>query len=61
MISLCETKIWKKVKICYMDTDSFLVYVKPEDIYAHISKDNEARFDTSNYELDSYNKEKIKK
>ena len=54
MISLCETKIWKKVKICYMDTDSFLVYVKPEDIYAHISKDNEARFDTSNYELDSY-------
>ena len=35
-----------------MDTDSFIVYIKTEDIYADIAKDVEARFDTSNYELD---------
>ena len=31
-----------------MDTDSFIVYIKTDDIY----KDIETRFDTSNYELD---------
>ena len=31
-----------------MDTDSFIVYIKTEDI----EKDVETRFDTSNYKLD---------
>ena len=31
-----------------MDTGSFIVYTKTEDIYTDV----EARFDTSNYELD---------
>ena len=35
-----------------MDTDNFIVYIKTEDIYADIAKDVEARFDTSNYELE---------
>ena len=35
-----------------MDTDSFIVYIKTEDNYAHIVKDLEVRLDTSNYELD---------
>ena len=35
-----------------MDTDSFMVYIKTEDIYADIVKDVETRFDTSNHELD---------
>ena len=35
-----------------MDTDSFIVYIKSEDIYAEIARDVEARFDTSNVELD---------
>ena len=35
-----------------MDTDSFIVQVKTEDIYLDISKDVETRFDTLNYELD---------
>ena len=35
-----------------MDTDSFTVYIKTGDIYVDIAKDVEARFDTSNYELD---------
>ena len=34
-----------------MDTDSFIVRVKTEDIYENIEKDVEKRFDTSNYEL----------
>ena len=35
-----------------MDTDSFMVYIKPEDIYSDFSKDVETRFDASNYQLD---------
>ena len=35
-----------------MDTGSFIVYIKSEDIYSDMGKDVESRFDTSNYELD---------
>ena len=35
-----------------MDTGSFLVYIKTEDIYSDITKDVETRFDTSNYKFD---------
>ena len=35
-----------------MDTDSFIVYIKIDDIYKDIEKDVETRFGTSNYELD---------
>ena len=35
-----------------MDTDSLIVYIKTDEIYADIAKDVETRFDTSNYELD---------
>ena len=41
-----------KVKLCYMDTDSFIVYMKTDDMYKDIAEDVETRFDTSNYELD---------
>ena len=34
-----------------MDTDSFIAYTKPDDIYKDIAEDLETRFDTSNYEL----------
>ena len=34
-----------------MDIDSFIVYIKTEEIYADIVKDVEAIFDTPNYEL----------
>ena len=46
------TKYGKKAKLCYMDTDSFIVYIKTDDIYKDIAKDVETRFDTSNYELE---------
>ena len=35
-----------------MDTDSFIVYVKTDDMYKDNAEDVETRFDTSNYELD---------
>ena len=35
-----------------MDTDSFVVYIKTEDIYVDTEKDAETRFDNPNYELD---------
>ena len=34
-----------------MDTDSFIVHVKTDDIYRDIAEDIETRFDTSNYEI----------
>ena len=35
-----------------MDTDSFILYNKTEDIYKDIAEDVETRFGTSNYELE---------
>ena len=35
-----------------MDTDSFIFYIKTEDIYVDISKDLEPRFDTWDFELE---------
>ena len=40
------------VKLCYMDTDSFIMNIKTEDFYNDIANDVEKRFDTSNYECD---------
>ena len=42
----------RKAKLCYMDTGSFIVYVKTEHICIDIAKDVEPRFDTSNYKLE---------
>ena len=47
-----KPKYDKKAKLCYMDTDSFIVYIKADDIYKDIAEDVETRFDTSNYELE---------
>ena len=35
-----------------METDSFIVHVKSEDIYKDTAEDVETRLDTSNFELD---------
>ena len=47
-----KLKYGEKAKLCYMDTDSFMAYIKTEDIYVDIVKDVETRFDISDYELD---------
>ena len=38
--------------MCYMDTNSCIVYIKTNGIYKDIAEDVETRFDTSKYELD---------
>ena len=47
-----KIKYGEKEKLCYMDTDSFIVYIKTDGIYKDIAEDVETSFDTSNYELD---------
>ena len=57
-----KPKYGEKVKLCYMDTDSFIVYIKTDDIYKDIAEDVETRFDTLNHEFDRpLPKEKSKK
>ena len=41
-----------KIKLCYMDTDSFIIYVETEDFYKDIINDVNKWFDTSNYSKD---------
>ena len=41
------------VKLCYMDTDSFVMHIKTNDFYKDITSDVENRFDTSNYEVNT--------
>ena len=47
-----KPKYDEKAKFCYMDTGSFVLYIKVDDMCTDTAKDVEARFDTSNYELD---------
>ena len=47
-----KPKYGEKANLCYMDTDSFIIYIKTKDVYVDITKDNEAKFVTSNYELE---------
>ena len=47
-----KPKYGGNVKLCYMDTVSFIVHVKTDDIYKDIAKTVETRFDTSNFEID---------
>ena len=57
-----KPKYVEKLKLCYMDPESFIVCVKADDIYKDIAEDVEKRFDTSNFELDRpLSKEKNKK
>ena len=49
---LVKPKYGEKAKLCNMDTDSFIVYIKNIYIYKDIAEDVETRFDTSDYELE---------
>ena len=42
-------KYGDKGKLCYTDTDSFIIYIKAEDFFEDISNDVEKWFDTFNY------------
>ena len=45
-----KQKYGDRAKLCYTDTDSFVVYIKTEDFYEEIANDVERQFDTSNYD-----------
>ena len=45
-----KPKYNSNVKLCYMDTDSFIMNIKTNDFYKDIASGVENRFDTSNYE-----------
>ena len=46
-----KPKYGNDVKLCYMDTDSFIMSIKTNYFYKDIANDVEKRFDTSNYEV----------
>ena len=59
-----KPKYEDRVKLCYTDTDSFIIYIKTEDFFEDISNDVEKWFDTSNFDKmikDPFQQEKIKK
>ena len=43
-----KPKYRDRVKLCYMDTGSFIIYIKTGDIYKDIANGVEKWFDTSN-------------
>ena len=46
-----KPKYSDNLKLCYMDTDSFIMHIKTKDLYKDIANEVEKRFDTSNYEV----------
>ena len=47
-----KPKYGENAKLCYMDTDSFIVHVKTDDVFKDNGEDVETRFDTSKFEMD---------
>ena len=57
-----KPKYQDKAKLCYMDTDSLVIYIKTKDFYENIANDVEEWFDTSNYDnKDRFQQVKTKK
>ena len=47
-----KPKYGENAKLCYMDTDSFIVHVKTDDVFKDNGEDVGTRFDTSKFEMD---------
>ena len=45
-----KPKYGDRAKLCYTDTDSFIIHIFTEDFFENIAGDVERWFDTSNYE-----------
>ena len=45
-----KPKYGDKARLCYMDTDSFVMGIKTDDFYKDINNDIDKWFDTSNYD-----------
>ena len=48
-----KPKYGDKVKLCYMDTDDFIVHIETEDFYEDIASNVDKWFDTSAYNEDN--------
>ena len=46
-----KRKCGYNVKLCYMDTDSFIIHIKTVDCYKDIANDVEKKFDASSFEV----------
>ena len=44
-----KPKYQNNAKLCYMDTDSFIIHIKTENFYKDIADDIEERYDISDY------------
>ena len=44
-----KPKYGDNIKLCYMDTDSFIIHIKTDDFYKDMANDVEEKYDTSNY------------
>ena len=44
-----KPKYGDNVKLCYMDTGSFIMHIKTDNFYNDIANDVEKKYDTSNY------------
>ena len=47
-----KPKYGDNVKLCYMETDRFIMRIKTDDFYKYIANDVEKRFDASCYIVD---------
>ena len=47
---LQQTRIWNRAKVCYTDTDSFVIHTETEIFYKDIANDVEKWFDASKYD-----------
>ena len=46
-----KPKYRNKIGLCYVDTDSFITFIKTEDFYTDITDDVNKWFDTSHYKI----------
>ena len=47
-----KPKYKDRIRLCYMDTDSFIMHIKTENFYKDIADDVEKKYDTSNYTVE---------
>ena len=52
MYNYTKLKYRCSAKLCCIDTDSFIMRIKTEDVYEDIAEDFEKRFDTWSYGID---------
>ena len=47
-----KPKYEDRIRLCYMDTDSFIMHIKTKDFHKDIANNVEKKYDTSNYTVE---------